>query len=169
MLRSTDGGKTFKKVSDVVNAPLIRGKAELEGRLVIEKRRHGRGDNEEAGESQGQAFVYSPEREIRYNEDVKKGTPDVAITTLRGAYLSSDNGSTWQRLDGGLIAHSFWGIRWVKGYSVSGIGRTGNRALDDPGSSSSAPLVEILHWRVQEIRRLFRAGYPERVLVLCII
>ena len=120
VLRSTDGGKTFKKVSDVVNAPLIRGKAELEGRLVIEKRRHGRGDNEEAGESQGQAFVYSPEREIRYNEDVKKGTPDVAITTLRGAYLSSDNGSTWQRLDGGLIAHSFWGIRWVKGYLYLG-------------------------------------------------
>ncbi len=36
--------------------------------------------------------------------------------SLRGAFVSSDNGSTWSRLDKALIAHSFWEIRWLNGY-----------------------------------------------------
>jgi hypothetical protein len=113
VLRSTDGGVTFKKVAVVVNAPLVRGPAKLE--LLGHRRRGG-------SESEGSpgAFIYSPEREIRYNQAKTKGTPDVAITTLRGAYLSADNGSTWKRLDDGLIAHSFWGIRWLRGYLYLG-------------------------------------------------
>jgi hypothetical protein len=114
VLRSTDGGLTFKKVSVVTNAPLIRGRVEVERNNL--RRVRGQQPNERAPEAQVQAFVYSPEREIRYNQDVKSGKPDVAITTLRGAYLSTDNGSHWQRLDNGLIAHSFWGIRWLNGY-----------------------------------------------------
>ncbi len=111
VLRSGDGGLTFTKVSVVVNAPLVRGPAKLEESL-IRRGRHEGGDEER---SPAGAFIYSPEREIRYNQDVTKGKPDVAITTLRGAYLSKDNGSTWSRLDDGLIAHSFWGIRWLNG------------------------------------------------------
>ena len=111
VLRSNDGGLTFTKVSVVVNAPLVRGPARLEESL-IRRGRHEGGDDER---SPAGAFIYSPEREIRYNQDVTKGTPDVAITTLRGAYLSKDNGSSWTRLDDGLISHSFWGIRWLSG------------------------------------------------------
>lgn len=114
VLRSTNGGLAFKRIATIVNAPLVRGKAEIEPLLLRHKRPHAVRE-EQLGE-QSQAFVYSPEREIRYDQDVTKGTPDVAITTLRGAYLSTNNGTSWQRLDGGLVAHSFWGIRWVGGY-----------------------------------------------------
>jgi len=116
VLRSSDGGLTFMKVSVVVNAPLVRGPAKLEENLI----RRGRHEGGDVERSPAGAFIYSPEREIRYNQDVKKGAPDVAITTLRGAYLSKDDGSTWARLDDGLIAHSFWGIRWVNGYLYLG-------------------------------------------------
>ncbi|HEY6324994.1 MAG TPA: hypothetical protein VIW73_00580 [Candidatus Cybelea sp.] len=118
VLRSTDGGKTFKKISVVTNAPLIFGRAGVERHDLIRIRGE-RVRRREAGE-EGQAFVYSPEREIKYDQDVTKGTPDVVITTLRGAYLSTDDGQKWQRLDTGLIAHSFWGIRWVNGYVYLG-------------------------------------------------
>jgi photosystem II stability/assembly factor-like uncharacterized protein len=115
VLQSTDGGKTFTKISVVTNAPLIRGRIGLERHHLLATRGESMRERE-ARKEEGQAFVYSPEREIKYNQDVTTGTPDVAITTLRGAYLSSDNGKTWARLDNGLIAHSFWGIRWFKGY-----------------------------------------------------
>ena len=105
VLRSTNGGKSFTKVATVSNTPLLV---------------HAREEGDEERGAPPQAYVYSPEREIRYNQDVTKGTPDVAITTLRGAYLSGDNGSTWHRLDGKLVAHSFWGIRWVNGYLYLG-------------------------------------------------
>jgi hypothetical protein len=104
ILRSTDGGRTFKRVASVVNAPLVRAR--------IDAHRHVNDD----GASQPPDYLYSPEREILYNEDATKGISDVAITTLRGAFISTDNGSKWQRLDEALVAHSFWGIRWLKGY-----------------------------------------------------
>jgi hypothetical protein len=105
-LRSTDGGRIFKKIANVVNAPQIRGRAEIERRLV-----HG---------SPRAAFVYSPAREIRFNQDVTKGAPYVVLTTLRGAFLSADLGGHWNRIDRALIAHSFWGIRWRNGYLYLG-------------------------------------------------
>jgi hypothetical protein len=112
VLRSSDGGRHFTRISTVTNAPLLRGR--------IDARHHmGRGGaDEDAGGAteSSQAFVYSPEREIRYDQDVKTGTASVVITTLRGAFLSNDDGSTWSRLDGKLIAHSFWSIRWLDGY-----------------------------------------------------
>jgi hypothetical protein len=106
VLRSTDGGRHFAKVATVVNAPPIRGRADIE--------RHTEDDATPA------AFVYAPAREIRFNQDVLKGVPYVALTTLRGAYVSSDLGTTWQRVDRALIAHSFWGIRWRAGYLYLG-------------------------------------------------
>jgi hypothetical protein len=114
VLRSTDGGLTFTKVAVVTNAPLIRGRIEVNRHSLLRTR--GELHEREAQGARAQAFIYSPEHEIRYNQDVTKGTADVAITTLRGAFLSTDNGSKWQRIDNGLIAHSFWGIRWVGGY-----------------------------------------------------
>jgi photosystem II stability/assembly factor-like uncharacterized protein len=101
VLRSTDGGKTFRRTALVTNAPLLRGRIDSD----LAQRLH-----------QSEAFVYSPARQILFNQDAKTGNPDVVVTTLRGAYLSTDLGATWQRLDGALISHSFWGIRWNGGY-----------------------------------------------------
>jgi photosystem II stability/assembly factor-like uncharacterized protein len=107
VLRSTDGGLHFTRIANVTNAPLLRGPAPDALR------------REPQPEPPG-AFIYSPAREIRFNQDVTKGTPDVALTTLDGAYVSSDLGTTWRRLDSALIAHSFWGIRWMGGYLYLG-------------------------------------------------
>ncbi|MEO6834907.1 MAG: hypothetical protein ABI231_03255 [Candidatus Tumulicola sp.] len=115
VLRSSDGGLTFTRVATVTNAPLIRGRIDRDRSLLVTPGQPRKARHEEE-QSPSQAFVYSPEREIRYNQDVTKGTPTAAITTLRGAFLSTDNGSTWTRVDGGSIAHSFWGIHWVGGY-----------------------------------------------------
>ncbi len=115
VLRSTDGGRSFARVSTVTNAPLLRGRLDPDRRLQRVPGEQPMRDLD-AERSAAQAFVYSPERAIRYNQRVTKGIADVAITTLRGAFVSSDNGSSWQRLDKGLIAHSFWEIRWLNGY-----------------------------------------------------
>jgi hypothetical protein len=113
VLRSTDAGRTFKRVATVVNAPLIRGRIDPDRNPRRKAGLHARDRDVETSKSP--AFVYSPEREILYNPDIKKGVADVVITTLRGAYVSTDNGSKWQRLDDATIAHSFWGIRWLTG------------------------------------------------------
>jgi photosystem II stability/assembly factor-like uncharacterized protein len=115
VLRSTDGGHHFTRVATVVNAPLLRGRVDRERRFVRERGNQPANDSH-ADESSSQAFVYSPERAIRYDQGVTKGVADVVITTLRGAFISTDNGTHWQRLDKGLIAHSFWEIRWLSGY-----------------------------------------------------
>jgi hypothetical protein len=59
-------------------------------------------------------------REIRYNQDHRTGVSDAVLTTLRGAFISADDGSTWQRIDNATIAHSFWGVRWNAGYLYLG-------------------------------------------------
>jgi hypothetical protein len=106
VLRSTDGGRHFTRVANVANAPLLRGQVDEDLRRELPQA--------------PPAFVYSPAREILFNQNVTNGTPDVALTTLAGAYLSSDLGSTWHRLDGALTAHSFWGIRWQNGFLYLG-------------------------------------------------
>jgi photosystem II stability/assembly factor-like uncharacterized protein len=118
VLRSTDGGRTFAQTRVVTNAPALEGR--------IDADRHPRigphaaaGPDDEAG-GQPAAFLYSPAREIRYDQDQTKGVADVVLTTLRGAFISGDNGSTWHRIDKGTIAHSFWGVRWVGGYLYLG-------------------------------------------------
>ncbi len=118
VLRSRDGGRTFRRIATVTNAPMIRARIDADRSLSRLRRSDERARDAETGPAP--AFLYSPERQIQYNEAVKNGTADVAITTLRGAYLSSDNGGTWKRLDDALVAHSFWGIRWVGGYLYLG-------------------------------------------------
>ncbi len=115
VLRSTNGGKAFTRIATVTNAPLLRGRVERE-RLVRGAAAIG-GDE---GSDTAQAFIYSPEREIRFDQDAVKGIAPVAITTLRGAFLSTDDGASWRRLDAGMVAHSFWGIRWHAGYLYLG-------------------------------------------------
>ncbi len=106
VLRSIDGARSFKRIATVTNAPLIRGRI----------------DNELAQRyaQPPPAFVYSPVRQIQFDPRSRGKRPLVALTTLRGAYLSGDAGSTWLRLDRDLIAHSFWGIRWNNGYLLLG-------------------------------------------------
>lgn len=106
VLRSTNGGRTFKLVADVTNAPLVRGPVDH--------------DLAERYPQPPPAFVYSPARQIQFAPQARGKRPLVALTTLRGAYLSGDEGSTWRRLDRDLIAHSFWGIRWNEGYLYLG-------------------------------------------------
>ena len=101
VLRSTNGGRSFQRTATVVNAPLIRGRKEADENLEIKRPPY---------------FDYSPVRELRFNQDVRHGVSDAVLTTLRGAFLSTDNGSTWHRLDSNLVAHSFWGTRWRDGY-----------------------------------------------------
>jgi hypothetical protein len=119
VLRSTDGGRTFVRTQTVTTAPAIAGHidADRHGRLYM----HGREeDDADASASAPAAFVYSPVREIRYNQGHASGVADAVLTTLRGAFLSSDNGSTWTRIDATTIAHSFWGVRWLNGYLYLG-------------------------------------------------
>lgn len=113
VLRSTDAGRSFKRIATIVNAPLLRGRADGFSRL---QRTGGEVGSHASRSGSSQAFVYSPARAIAYNQRVTRGVADVALTTLRGAYLSTDDGSTWRRLDGQLVAHSFWAIRWLNGY-----------------------------------------------------
>ncbi|HEY5425427.1 MAG TPA: hypothetical protein VIJ77_02660 [Candidatus Tumulicola sp.] len=116
VLRSTNGGRSFANVSIVTNAPPLRGHIDRDRTLLITRGQRRERPHEKEEGAKSQAYVYSPEREIRYNQDVTTGKPDVAITTLRGAFVSADDGSTWTRIDDGLVSHSFWGSRWVKGY-----------------------------------------------------
>lgn len=106
VLRSTDGGRAFKLVANVTNAPLIRGPVDH--------------DLAERYSQPPPAFVYSPARQIQFDPQAHGKRPLVALTTLRGAYLSGDEGSTWRRIDRDLVAHSFWGIRWNEGYLYLG-------------------------------------------------
>ena len=69
-----------------------------------------------AGSRRPRAFVYSPVREILYNPGTTSGVPFAVLTTRRGAYVSVDNGNTWQRVDTGTISHSFWRAHWYNGY-----------------------------------------------------
>ncbi|HEY1976902.1 MAG TPA: hypothetical protein VGG89_10175 [Candidatus Baltobacteraceae bacterium] len=106
VLRSTDGARTFRRVADVTNAPLLRGPADR--------------DLAERSAQPRPAFIYSPARQMVFSPAAAGKRELVALTTLRGAYLSSDTGSTWRRLDRNLITHSFWGIRWNGGYLYLG-------------------------------------------------
>ena len=103
VLRSLDGGKTFHRMANVTNGPLLRIRS-----------------GEDDATAPSSFYVFSPSREIRFNPGVSKGTPYAVLTTLQGAFLSTDLGRHWQRLDLQLIAHSFWGIRWSNGYLYLG-------------------------------------------------
>ena len=103
ILRSGDGGKTFQRVANAGSGPL------LQTRL-----------HDDDATAPANFYVFSPSREIRFNPSVSKGMPYAVLTTIAGAYISTDLGKRWQRLDLQLIAHSFWGIRWSDGYLYLG-------------------------------------------------
>ncbi len=130
VLRSTDGGRTFVRTQIVTTAPALAGRidADRHGRLYGP----GRGDHDERASGAPAAFLYSPVREIRYNLQHTHGVADAVLTTLRGAFLSSDDGSTWSRIDGTTVAHSFWGVRWRDGYLYLGSDGQGLLRSDAP-------------------------------------
>jgi hypothetical protein len=130
VLRSTDGGRTFVRTQIVTTAPALAGRidADRHGRLHL----RGRDDDAESAGGAPAAFLYSPVREIRYNQDRTRGVADAVLTTLRGAFLSSDDGSTWSRIDRATVAHSFWGARWRGGYLYLGSDGQGLLRSDAP-------------------------------------
>jgi hypothetical protein len=115
VLRSTNGGRSFSKVAAVVNAPTIRQVRDADRMPAAAAGRDADASSAADGNGAPEYFLYSPSHSIRYNQDVTHGTAMVALTTIRGAYLSGDNGTTWHRIDGSTISHSFWGIRWLQG------------------------------------------------------
>jgi photosystem II stability/assembly factor-like uncharacterized protein len=120
VLRSLDGGRTFARTQTVTNAPALRGRIDADRK----PRRQAGDEQDERDDDRTQgppaAYLYSPVREIRYNQEQTTGIADAVLTTLRGAFLSSDDGKTWHRIDGGTVSHSFWGARWLKGYLYLG-------------------------------------------------
>jgi hypothetical protein len=118
VLRSTDGGRTFTETGVVTNAPALAGHIDSDRRPTLP--RHAREDNDRDEGGAPAAFLYSPVREIRYNQEHVRGVADAVVTTLKGAFLSADDGSTWHRIDDRTTAHSFWGIRWRAGYLYLG-------------------------------------------------
>jgi len=134
VLRSFNGGRTFGKVAGIVNAPTIRQRFDLD-RMPASQGRDGDADASNAS-GEPEYFLYSPSHSIKFNQDATSGTAMVALSTLRGAYVSSDDGTSWQRIDRSTIAHSFWGIRWLDGHLYlasdgEGILRS-NAALQSP-------------------------------------
>ncbi len=113
VLRSLDGGKTFVRGATVVNAPFVAGRL---------GERHPRRPGLRRAPAMHQpfgpppAFVYSPARAICFDPSATRADAPVVLTTQRGAYLSRNDGTSWQRIDATTIAHSFWGIAWNAGY-----------------------------------------------------
>jgi len=117
VLRSSDGGLTFTKTAIVTSAPALVG--HIDADRGSRQRARGESGDDEAGGAPA-AFLYSPVRQIAYNQNHTSGVADAVLTTLRGAFLSADDGNTWTRIDQRTIAHSFWGIRWLGGYLYIG-------------------------------------------------
>lgn len=107
LYRSSDGGNSFR---------LLRAKLPGRSTLHVDRRRaaiiglHG---EDEGGSGGGQATTTYPTH-LRFSGGNK---PFVVLTTLHGAWLSPDAGSTWQRLDtgGATISHIFSDAQWVGG------------------------------------------------------
>jgi len=96
-LHSSDGGLTFGAATTAAaRATAVRGSAR------VSQARRG-------------VYVYSPMRQIRFDQDVTSGVPCAILTTSKGAYESCDFGATWARIDQTLAVHSFWDVRWVGG------------------------------------------------------
>jgi len=54
---------------------------------------------------------------LAFNTAAPKGAmPDVVLTTRFGAFLSTDLGTHWTRVDTNAIAHHFVGATWSGGY-----------------------------------------------------
>jgi hypothetical protein len=119
VLRSTNGGRTFVRTQIVTSAPALTGRIDAD-------------DRDEGAGGVPAAFLYSPVREIRYNQQHTRGVADAVLTTLRGAFLSSDDGGTWSRIDRTTVAHSFWGARWIGGYLYLGSDGQGLLRSDAP-------------------------------------
>jgi photosystem II stability/assembly factor-like uncharacterized protein len=105
IFRSTDGGQnftdiqTFKQPKPQRHWPmLLRPKDDTK----VEK----------------DSFYYATRfygNRVVFNRDAKSN-PDVVVTTRFGAFLSTDAGTTWKRIDKTSIAHHFIGAAWSQGH-----------------------------------------------------
>lgn len=102
MYRSTDGGQTFTHIHTIVQPPPQRPWPNL---LFPE-----------AGEYKPKDSYYYATRfygnRVVFNPTPKSGDPAVVVTTRFGAFLSTDLGTTWKRIDNAAIAHQFEGAAW---------------------------------------------------------
>ena len=102
MYRSTDGGQTFTHIHTFVQPPPQRPWPNL---LFPE-----------AGEYKPKDSYYYATRfygnRVVFNPNPQSGDPDVVVTTRFGAFLSTDLGTTWKRIDNAAIAHQFEGAAW---------------------------------------------------------
>jgi len=104
--RSTDGGQTFSLVTTFVQPTgqrawphLLRPKNETN--------------------SHKDEFYYATRfygNRVVFNSRPQSGNPDVVVTTRFGAFLSTDLGSTWTRVDTAAVPHHFIGAAWAQGY-----------------------------------------------------
>ena len=106
MYKSSDGGQTFTLATTFVQPKPSRPWPHLK----FPK-------NEEFPSKD--AFYYATRffgNRVVFNLKTSATTPDVVLTTRFGAYLSTDLGATWTRVDGTAIAHHFIGAAWSQGY-----------------------------------------------------
>jgi len=102
MYLSTDGGQTFSHIHTFVQPTPQRGWPHL------------RFPKEERHPSQD-SFYYATRfyaNRVVFNPNHQSGDPAVVVTTRFGAFLSTDLGTTWERIDMHSIAHHFEGATW---------------------------------------------------------
>lgn len=102
--RSVDGGRSFSKIGELEQPPTQRRWPDVTL------------PNLASEETPYYATRFYGNR-LAFNPEAKPGTvPALVLTTRFGAFVSYDDGSTWQRIDGKSIAHHFIGVAWNDGY-----------------------------------------------------
>ena len=104
--RSTDNGQSFALVQTFVQPSTPRPWPYLVFPTSEERNPH---ERYYATRFYGNRLAFNPQA-------AAGTTPAVVLTTRFGAYISYDQGSTWQRIDDNAIAHHFIGIDWNSGY-----------------------------------------------------
>jgi photosystem II stability/assembly factor-like uncharacterized protein len=102
--RSTDGGRSFSKVSELDEPPTQRPWPDVTlPNLESEKAPY------YATRFYGNRLAFNPDAS-------QNATPALVLTTRFGAFISYDAGSSWRRIDRNSIAHHFIGVAWNDGY-----------------------------------------------------
>ena len=106
VFRSTDGGETFSQVTTFVQPVGQRVWPHL-----LRPKNESNPHHDE--------FYYATRfygNRVVFNSRPQSGNPDVVVTTRFGAFLSTDLGTTWTRIDTTAVPHHFIGAAWAQGY-----------------------------------------------------
>ena len=106
MYKSSDGGQTFALVHTFVQPTPFRPWPLL---------KHAKNETHPRKNSFYYATRFFGNRVV-FNPKAQTGDPAVVLTTRFGAFLSSDLGTTWNRIDTMATAHHFVGAAWSQGY-----------------------------------------------------